>query len=74
MTRMVASQMSDNSMRMRFLLVSVALLLAAACQRATDTALEHLHPCQIAEGPPDAFCGTTGSSRTARQRPAAPSI
>ncbi len=50
--------MSDNPMRMRFLLVSMALLLAAACQRATDTALEHLHPCQIAEGPPDAFCGT----------------
>jgi len=50
--------MSDNPMRMRFLLVCVALVLAAACQRATDTALEHLHPCQIAEGPPDAYCGT----------------
>lgn len=50
--------MSDNPKRMRFLLVSVALVLAAACQRGSDTALQHLHPCKIAEGPPDAFCGT----------------
>lgn len=39
-------------------MVLVALVLAAACQRAGDGALDHLHPCQIAEGPPDAFCGT----------------
>jgi pimeloyl-ACP methyl ester carboxylesterase len=42
--------------RMRGVLVLVALMLAA-CQHSHQDALERLHPCQIAEGPPDAFCG-----------------
>lgn len=32
-------------------------LLAAACA-APPSAVDRLHPCQIAEGPPDAYCGT----------------
>ena len=55
---MTTGQLADNPKRMRLFLVGLVLVLAAACQRATDTALEHLHPCKIAEGPPDAFCGT----------------
>ena len=43
---------------MRLCLVLMALVTVAACQRASEGALDHLHPCQIAEGPPDAFCGT----------------
>jgi pimeloyl-ACP methyl ester carboxylesterase len=44
--------------RLRFALVILAVTLSAACQRATQGALDRLHPCQIAEGPPDAYCGT----------------
>jgi pimeloyl-ACP methyl ester carboxylesterase len=40
----------------RLALVCVALLLTA-CQSAQRTVLDRLHPCDIAEGPPDAFCG-----------------
>ena len=43
---------------MRLALVAAMLLLAAACQRAGQGALDHLHPCAISEGPPDAWCGT----------------
>jgi pimeloyl-ACP methyl ester carboxylesterase len=43
---------------MRVALVCLALLLAAGCQRAGQGAVDRLHPCQIAEGPPDAYCGT----------------
>ena len=50
--------MADNLARMRFSLVLVALVAATACQRASQGALDHLHPCKIAEGPPDAYCGT----------------
>jgi pimeloyl-ACP methyl ester carboxylesterase len=45
----------------RQLLVIVLGLLAvcaSACQRASQGAVDRLHPCQIAEGPPDAYCGT----------------
>ena len=44
--------------RMRLAFVLLMLVLAAACQRAAEGALDRLHPCQIAEGPPDAWCGT----------------
>jgi len=44
--------------RMRLALVLVTIMLAAACQRAGQGATAHLHPCAIAEGPPDAYCGT----------------
>jgi pimeloyl-ACP methyl ester carboxylesterase len=40
----------------RLALVCVALLLTA-CQSGQRSVLERLHPCDIAEGPPDAFCG-----------------
>jgi pimeloyl-ACP methyl ester carboxylesterase len=43
---------------MRLALVVAVMLLAAACQRASQGALDQLHPCAIAEGPPDAYCGT----------------
>ena len=43
---------------MRYVLVCLALLGAAACQRSSQGALDHLHPCGINEGPPDAWCGT----------------
>jgi pimeloyl-ACP methyl ester carboxylesterase len=43
---------------MRVALAFTMLLMAAACQRAGQSALDQLHPCRIAEGPPDAFCGT----------------
>ena len=43
---------------MRPAFVFFTLLLATACQRAGQTPLDHLHPCTIAEGPPDAWCGT----------------
>jgi pimeloyl-ACP methyl ester carboxylesterase len=42
---------------MRCVFVAVALALAAGCQHAHD-ATDHLHPCRISEGPPDAYCGT----------------
>lgn len=43
---------------MRFGFVLIALVLSAACQGAGTGATDRLHPCQIAEGPPDAYCGT----------------
>ncbi len=43
---------------MRFVFVLIALVLSAACQGARTGATDQLHPCQIAEGPPDAYCGT----------------
>lgn len=56
---------------MRLAFVLITLVLAAACQRAGQGATDHLHPCQIAEGPPDAWCGThrvfeNRASRTGR--------
>lgn len=42
--------------RMRVVLACVILLLAG-CGTDRDSALSQLHPCAIAEGPPDAFCG-----------------
>src|SRR5690349_12940062 len=41
---------------MRVSLVWLALL-TAGCQGGPHTALDRLHPCEIAEGPPDALCG-----------------
>ena len=43
---------------MRAVLVFAVLVMAAACQRAGQEALDRLHPCAIEEGPPDAYCGT----------------
>lgn len=43
---------------MRLLLALVLACSAVACQRATQGPLDRLHPCAIAEGPPDAYCGT----------------
>ncbi|MGE3958700.1 MAG: alpha/beta hydrolase [Vicinamibacterales bacterium] len=43
---------------MRLLLVLTTALLAVACQQGAPGALDRLHPCAIAEGPPDAYCGT----------------
>jgi pimeloyl-ACP methyl ester carboxylesterase len=43
---------------MRVALVFTLLMTAAACQRAGQGAVDRLHPCRIAEGPPDAYCGT----------------
>ena len=43
---------------MRVVFVLIALVLSAACQAAGKGATDRLHPCQIAEGPPDAYCGT----------------
>jgi pimeloyl-ACP methyl ester carboxylesterase len=43
---------------MRLPLAVLTLMLAAACQRAGQGPLDRLHPCTIAEGPPDASCGT----------------
>ena len=41
---------------MRLPIVCLALL-TAGCQGSQQTALDRLHPCEIAEGPPDASCG-----------------
>ena len=46
--------MSPTHMRRAVLVLALA---AAACSREA-TGVDRLHPCQIAEGPPDAFCGT----------------
>jgi pimeloyl-ACP methyl ester carboxylesterase len=44
---------------MRSALVFIALMLTAACQHSGQGGVtDRLHPCRIAEGPPDAFCGT----------------
>ena len=43
---------------MRLALLCVALVATAACQGTRQEALDRLHPCGIAEGPPDAYCGT----------------
>jgi pimeloyl-ACP methyl ester carboxylesterase len=43
---------------MRCAIVALMLLAAAGCARTPPGALDRLHPCQIAEGPPDAYCGT----------------
>lgn len=42
---------------MRLIAICLAGLVLAACQRSKPGALDRLHPCGIAEGPPDAFCG-----------------
>jgi pimeloyl-ACP methyl ester carboxylesterase len=42
---------------MRAAVFVLPLLLLAACRSANQGALRELHPCQIDEGPPDAFCG-----------------
>jgi pimeloyl-ACP methyl ester carboxylesterase len=43
---------------MRLLFALVLACAAVACQRAGQGPLDRLHPCAIAEGPPDAYCGT----------------
>jgi len=43
---------------MRLALAAIAVMLTAACQHGGQSALDRLHACQIAEGPPDAYCGT----------------
>lgn len=43
---------------MRSVFVILALGLSAACQGAGRGAIDRLHPCKIAEGPPDAYCGS----------------
>ena len=43
-------------MKMRPALVLLAVTLSA-CGGSSHAALDRLHPCQIAEGPPDAYCG-----------------
>jgi pimeloyl-ACP methyl ester carboxylesterase len=53
---------------MRPLLVASMLVLAAACSSSQQSAVDRLHPCQISEGPPDAYCGTY---RVFEDRPAA---
>jgi pimeloyl-ACP methyl ester carboxylesterase len=42
---------------MRVALIGLALLLTACHAGSGQAALDRLHPCAIAEGPPDAFCG-----------------
>ncbi|PYR37157.1 MAG: alpha/beta hydrolase [Acidobacteria bacterium] len=37
--------------------VLLAALTLPACQPSAPGAVDRLHPCQIGEGPPDAFCG-----------------
>jgi pimeloyl-ACP methyl ester carboxylesterase len=51
---------------MRVAVIGLALLLMGC--HARPTALDRLHPCEIAEGPPDAFCGqlTVFENRTTR--------
>jgi pimeloyl-ACP methyl ester carboxylesterase len=59
-------------MRPPLVLLIALVLAAAACQRTGQSALDRLHPCKIAEGPPDAYCGayqvfenrSTNSGRT----------
>lgn len=43
---------------MRVALLCVALVAMMGCQRSSHDPLDRLHPCGIAEGPPDAYCGT----------------
>ena len=50
------------------MLVGLALLLTG-CGAGHQTALDRLHPCEIAEGPPDAFCGTTHVFENREARP-----
>src|SRR3954447_11913192 len=42
---------------MRLALIGLALLLTGCHVGSAPTALDRLHPCALAEGPPDAFCG-----------------
>lgn len=49
---------SYNGRRMRPAVLAVLLLLSAACARTPPGVVDRLHPCAIAEGPPDAYCGT----------------
>lgn len=42
---------------MRVALIGLALLLTGCRTGPQQAALDRLHPCAIAEGPPDAFCG-----------------
>jgi pimeloyl-ACP methyl ester carboxylesterase len=53
---MMSSYTCDVIRTMRVVLVGLALLLTG-CGAGHQTALDRLHPCEIAEGPPDAFCG-----------------
>src|SRR3954465_2625597 len=43
---------------MRLAFAAIAVMFTAACQHGGPAALDRLHPCEIAEGPPDAYCGT----------------
>src|SRR3954468_9896257 len=43
---------------MRLAFAAIAAMLSAACQHGGQAALDRLHSCKIAEGPPDAYCGT----------------
>jgi len=43
---------------MRLAFAAIAVMFTAACQHGGPAALDRLHPCAIAEGPPDAYCGT----------------
>src|SRR5574338_141324 len=42
----------------RWWAAAVLTLVCAACARTPPSAVDRLHPCRIAEGPPDAYCGT----------------
>src|SRR5436190_11954850 len=44
-------------MRLAFAL-AIDMFAAVGCQAAGQGAIDRLHPCRIAEGPPDAYCGT----------------
>jgi pimeloyl-ACP methyl ester carboxylesterase len=50
-------------------LVLLLALLHGACSRSVPSAVDRLHPCQIEEGPPDAYCGqlTVFENRKSRQ-------
>lgn len=44
--------------RLAWLLVGTVLMVSAACQGAASPVLTKLRPCALADGPPDAYCGT----------------
>jgi pimeloyl-ACP methyl ester carboxylesterase len=46
-----------NTPPVRIAVVGLALLVTGCRMGSAGSALDRLHPCAIAEGPPDAFCG-----------------
>src|SRR5438128_2246273 len=67
----ICSDASRSRRRTKVMRAALVLLVLAssACSRTIPSATDRLHPCEINEGPPDAYCGqlTVFEDRVAKQ-------